>query len=228
MFAGGTDATIIPLTFAAFDALRVMSKRNDSLKEASRPFDKERDGFVMGEGSAILILEELNHAKNRNAYIYAELIGYGSTSGAYHMVIPTPDGRDEVRAMKLALSTAKVNPEQVDYINAHGTSTQANDKVETQAIKEVFKSYAYRLGISSTKSMIGHLIGGAGAVEAVACVMATQNNVMPPTINYKTKDPEWDLNYVPNQPQEKKLNVVLSNSFGFGSNNACIVIKRYK
>jgi len=228
MLAGGAEATVIPLTFAAFNALRVMSSSNDSPKEASRPFDKNRNGFVMGEGAAVLVLEELNHARKRKAHIYAELAGYGSTSGGYHMVMPAPDGKDAARAMKLALKTAKIRPEQVDYINAHGTSTQANDTVETKAIKEIFKKHAYKIGVSSTKSMIGHLVGAAGAVEAVVCAMAIQDGIMPPTINYKVKDPHCDLNYVPNKPQQKKLNFILSNSFGFGSNNACIVIRRYK
>lgn len=228
MLAGGTEAPIIPLTFGAFNQLRVMSKRNDSPKEASRPFDKERDGFVMGEGAAVLVLEELNHARRRKAHVYAELVGYGSTSGAHHMVMPAPDGKDAARAMKLALKTARARPEQIDYINAHGTSTQANDAIETKAIKEIFKRYAYKVGVSSTKSMVGHLVGGAGAVEAVACAMALQDNVMPPTINYRRVDPNCDLNYIPNQAQQKRLNLILSNSFGFGSNNACIVMKRYK
>ena len=228
MFAGGAEAPIVPLNFAAFDALRIMSKRNDFPREASRPFDKDRDGFVMGEGAAILILEELNHAKNRKAHIYAELVGYGSASGAHHMVMPVEDGRDAARAMKLALDNAKVNADQIDYINAHGTSTLANDKAETEAIKKIFKDHSFKMGVSSIKSMIGHLIGATGALEAVACVMALQDNVMPPTINYKTKDPHCDLNYVPNKAQEKKLNFILSNSFGFGSNNACIVIRRYE
>lgn len=228
ILAGGTEAPIMPLTFGAFNQLRVMSKRNDSPKEASRPFDKDRDGFVMGEGAAVLILEELAHAIKRKARIYAELIGYGSTCGHYHMVMPAPEGKDAARAMKMALETAKISPEQVDYINAHGTSTRANDTAETKAIKTIFKRHSYEIGVSSIKSMIGHSIGAAGAIEALACVMALNDNVMPPTINYKTKDPDCDLNYVPNQPQEKKLDIVLSNSFGFGSNNACILMRRYK
>ena len=228
MLAGGAEAPIMPFTFAAFNALRVMSSSNDSPKEASRPFDKERDGFVMGEGAAVLVLEELNHAKRRKAHIYAELTGYGSTSGGYHMVMPAPDGKDAARAIKLALRTARIRPEQVDYINAHGTSTQANDTIETKAIKEIFNGHAYKIGVSSTKSMIGHSLGASGAIEAVACVMAMQSNIMPPTINYKIKDPNCNLNYVPNEPQQKKLNFVLSNSFGFGSNNSCIILRRYR
>ena len=228
MLAGGAEAPIIPFTFAAFNAIRVMSGRNDYPKEASCPFDKDRDGFVMGEGSAVLILEELNHARKRKAHIYVELVGYGSTSGGYHMVMPAPDGSDAARAMKLALKTAKVSPDRIDYINAHGTATQANDAIETKAIKEIFKGHAYKIGVSSTKSMIGHSLGAAGAIEAVACIMALRDHIMPPTINYKTKDPDCDLNYVPNEPQKKQLNYVLSNSFGFGSNNACIIMRRYK
>ncbi len=228
MFAGGTEAPIIPFTFAAFNQLRAMSTKNNLPKEASRPFDKDRDGFVMGEGAAILILEELTHALERKAHIYAELIGYGSTCGHYHMVMPAPEGKDAARAIKLALETAKISSDDVDYISAHGTATQANDVAETKAVKTIFKQHAYEMGISSIKSMIGHSIGAAGAIEAVACAMALKDNVMPPTINYKTKDPDCDLNYVPNQPQDKKLDIVLSNSFGFGSNNACIVMGRYK
>ena len=228
MLAGGTESPIIPLTFAAFNQLRIMSKRNNSPKEASRPFDKDRDGFVMGEGAGVLVMEELNHARKRKANIYAELVGYGSTSGGYHMVMPAPGGSDAARAMKLALKTAKVSPDKIDYINAHGTATQVNDAIETKAIKDIFKGYAYKIGISSTKSMIGHTIGAAAAIEAAVCVMAFRDNIMPPTINYKIKDPNCDLNYVPNEPQKKKLTYILSNSFGFGSNNACIVLRRYK
>ncbi len=227
ILAGGTEAPITPLTFGGFNNLRVMSRRSDNAREASRPFDKERDGFVMGEGAALLVLEELSHARSRNANIYAELVGYGSTSGGYHMVAPAPSGEDVVRAMQLALDDAEVNPEDVDYINAHGTSTKANDKVETDAIKQLFKRRAYELPISSTKSMIGHLIGASGAAEAVASVLAIQDNIAPPTINYASPDPECDLNYVPNRAQERKIDIVLSNSFGFGSNNATLVFRRF-
>jgi len=228
MFAGGTEAPLVPYTFAGFDALRVMSKRNASPKEASRPFDRERDGFVMGEGSGILILEELNHALKRKAHIYAEIIGYSLTSGAFHMIIPVEDGKDAAKTMQEALREAKVSIEEVDYINAHGTSTPANDKAETKAIKEVFGDYAYKIPISSTKSMIGHTIGASGAIEAIVCCLVIENNIIPPTINYKYPDPECDLDYVPNEARKKKVDIALSNSFGFGSNNACLVFRRYK
>lgn len=226
ILAGGTESPITPLTFGGFNNLRVMSTRNDNAKEASRPFDKERDGFVMGEGAALLVLEELSHARTRNANIYAELIGYSSTSGGYHMVAPKQGGEDAARVMQLALHNAKVNPENVDYINAHGTSTKANDNIETGAIKQVFKKHSYELLVSSTKSMIGHLIGAAAAVEAVVTVLAIKNNIAPPTINYTTPDPECDLNYVPNQAQKRKIDVALSNSFGFGNNNSALVFSK--
>lgn len=228
MVAGGTEAPLTPYTFAAFNALRVLSKRNDSPREASRPFDKERDGFVMGEGAGILILEELNHALKRNAHIYSEIIGYSLTSGAFHMVMPVEEGKDAAKTMGEALKEAKVSKEEVDYINAHGTSTLANDRAETQAIKEVFGNYAYKIPISSTKSMIGHTIGASGAIEAIVCALTIENNIIPPTVNYKYPDPECDLDYVPNEARKKEVDVVLSNSFGFGSNNACLVIRRYK
>lgn len=228
IFAGGTEAPIIPYTFAAFDALKVMSKRNDAPQEASRPFDKERDGFVMGEGAAVLILEELQHALKRNTHIYAEIIGYALTSGAYHMVMPVPNGEDAVKTMELALEDAGIKPKEIDYINAHGTSTQANDKAETQAIKEVFGEYAYKIPISSTKSMIGHTIGGAGAIEALVCALVIENNLIPPTINCKHKDFDCDLDYVPNEARKKKVEVALSNSFGFGSNNSTLIFRRFR
>lgn len=228
MFSGGTESPIIPYTFAAFDTLRVMSRRNDSPREASRPFDKERDGFVMGEGAAVLVLEELQHALKRNAPIYAEIIGYGLNSGAYHMVIPAPEGEDAARTMALALKDAGIKPRDVDYINAHGTSTSLNDKTETQAIKKVFGEYAHKIPVSSTKSMIGHAVGAAGAIEAAVCCLTIQNNVIAPTINYKNPDPDCDLDYVPNQARTQKVNVALSNSFGFGSNNATLIFRRYQ
>jgi 3-oxoacyl-[acyl-carrier-protein] synthase II len=228
MVAGGAEAPITPYTFAAFNALRVLSKRNDSPQEASRPFDKERDGFVMGEGSGILILEELSQAKKRNAQIYAEVIGYSVNSGAYHMVMPVSEGKDAAEAMAEALKEANIKPKEVNYINAHGTSTQANDKAETQAIKEVFQEYAYKIPISSTKSMIGHTIGASGAIEAIICALAIENNLIPPTINYRYPDPDCDLDYVPTQARKQKVDIALSNSFGFGSNNACLVIRRFR
>jgi len=228
MVCGGAEAPLTPYTFAAFCALRVLSKRNDSPQEASRPFDKERDGFVMGEGSGILILEELNHALKRKAHIYCEIIGYSAKSGAFHMVIPVEEGKDAAKTMQEALKEAKVSPEEVDYINAHGTSTFANDKAETQAIKEVFSDYAYKIPISSTKSMIGHTIGASGAIEAIICALTIEDNIIPPTINYKYPDPECDLDYVPNELRKKRVDIALSNSFGFGSNNACLVMRRFE
>ncbi len=227
MVAGGTEAPITPFTFGAFNALQVLSKRNESPKEASRPFDKERDGFVMGEGAGILILESLEHAEKRGAHIYGEIIGYGMTSGAHHMVMPAPEGKDAAKAMNLALEDAGIAPTEVDYINAHGTSTRANDRTETQAIKKVFGDYAYNVPISSTKSMIGHLIGAAGAVELIVCALAIENSIIPPTINYKVPDPDCDLDYVPNTARKSKIDIALSNSFGFGSNNAVVLIKKY-
>jgi 3-oxoacyl-[acyl-carrier-protein] synthase II len=228
VITGGTEAPITPFTFAAYDSLRVLSsKRNNAPQEASRPFDKDRDGFILGEGAGILILEELEHARKRKAHIYAEIIGYSTTSGAYHMVIPDPTGDDASRVMKSAIKDANINPEDIDYINAHGTSTQVNDRIETQAIKTVFGKHAYRILISSTKSMIGHLIGAAGAVEAIVCVLVIENSLIPPTINYKYKDPACNLDYVPNEARKQKVNIALSNSFGFGSCNACIVLRRY-
>jgi len=225
--SGGAEAPLTEFTFGGYCVLKVLSKRNDSPQEASRPFDKERDGFVLGEGSAVLILEELTHALKRNAHIYAELIGYGSNSGAYHIVIPEPEGRDAAKTMRKALQDAKVKPENIDYINAHGTSTMLNDKAETCAIKQVFGDYAYKIPVSSTKSMIGHTIGAAGAIEALVCALAIQNNLIPPTINYKYPDPDCDLDYVPNQSRQAGVDIALSNSFGFGNCNACLILKRY-
>lgn len=225
--SGGTEAPLTQMTFGAYCALRVLSKRNDAPKQASRPFDKERDGFVLGEGAAMLILEELNHALKRNAHIYAEIIGYAATSGAYHMVMPEPKGRDAADTITKALQNAGIEPQDIDYINAHGTSTQANDKSETMAIKNVFKELAYKIPISSTKSMIGHTIGAAGAIEALVCALTIENNLIPPTINYEFKDPDCDLDYVPGEAREAKINIALSNSFGFGSCNVCLILKRY-
>jgi len=228
ILAGGTEAPFSPYTYAAFDALTVMSKRNDSPEKACKPFDKERDGFVMGEGAGILILEELDHALNRGASIYAEIIGYGANSGAFHMVIPVKEGGDAAKAMAEALKEANISPEDVDYISAHGTSTIANDKAETLAIKEVFGGYAYEIPISSTKSMIGHTIGASGAFGAIVCALTIDTNIIPPTINYECPDPECDLDYVPNKARRKKVDVALSNSFGFGSNNATLVFRRLR
>ena len=224
---GGTEAPLTQFTFGAYDALRVLSSRNDSPSEASRPFDRERDGFVLGEGAAVLILEELEHALRRGVHIYAEIIGYACNSGAYNMVIPKPDASDATKVIVKALKDANVKPNQIDYINAHGTSTIQNDKIETKAIKKSFGSYAYKIPISSTKSMIGHTIGAAGAIEAVVCSLIIENQIIPPTINYCHKDPDCDLDYTPDKPRTTKIKTVLSNSFGFGSNNACLVFKRH-
>ena len=223
---GGTEACLLFYTFRAFDAMRVMSKRNDQPAKASRPFDKDRDGFVMGEGCGILVLEELQHARSRGARIYAEVVGYGASGGAHHIVMPVSDGSDAVLAMQRALDDAGLEPSQVDYINAHGTSTQANDKSETLAIKTLLGERAREVPISSTKSMIGHTIGAAGAIEAVVCVLAIRDQFVPPTINYKTSDPDCDLDYVPNQGRAHEVKVALSNSFGFGNNNAVLALAK--
>ncbi|MCG0313709.1 MAG: beta-ketoacyl-[acyl-carrier-protein] synthase II, partial [Calditerricola sp.] len=228
MVAGGTEATIRPLAFAGFCAARAMSTRNDEPEKASRPFDKDRDGFVMGEGAGVLILEELEHAKRRGAPIIAEVIGYGMSADAFHLTQPDPDGDGAKRAMLAAIRDAGIRPEEVDYINAHGTSTELNDKVETQAIKAAFGEHAYKLAISSTKSMTGHMLGAAGAVEAIATALALRDQILPPTINYETPDPACDLDYVPNEARRAPVRVALSNSFGFGGHNATIALKRYE
>jgi len=225
---GGVEATLTLLNFEAYCALRVVSKRNNLPQEASRPFDLERDGFVLSEGGGIVILEELNHALERNAPIYAEVTGYASNSGARHMVVPDLSGEDAARVMSDALKDAGIDRSKVDYINAHATSTVANDRAETKAIKNVFGDQAYKISISSTKSMIGHSLGAAGGIEAVVCALAIKNKFIPPTINYKHKDPECDLDYVPNEGREATLNTVLSNSFGFGNCNACVVFSDFK
>jgi 3-oxoacyl-[acyl-carrier-protein] synthase II len=228
IITGGSEAAITPLGLSGFCAAKALSTRNDEPKKASRPFDKNRDGFVMGEGAAIFVLETLEHAIKRNAKIYGELAGYAATDDAWHITAPREDGTTQALCMKLALQDAEVSPSEVDYINAHGTSTQLNDKYETLAIKQIFGEYAYKIPISSTKSMTGHLLGAAGAVELAAILMCMENNFIHPTINYEVPDPECDLYYVPNQPIEKEINVVLSNSFGFGGHNAAIVVKRFK
>jgi len=227
MLAGGADATVISLFIAAMSKVNAMSRRNDEPRKASRPFDKKRDGFVVGEGGCILVLEELNHALKREAHIYGEISGVGITSSAYHMTFPEPSGEQAIRAMRLALRDAKIPPEKVDYINAHGSSTIANDPIETKAIKSVFGPHAYNLAVSSTKSMHGHLMGATGAIEVAASLLAIENNLIPPTINYEYPDPECDLDYVPNQARVSRVNVALSNSFGFGGKNAVIVVQRY-
>lgn len=225
--SGGTESAITEMTIAGFSNMTALSNNPDP-KKACRPFDKNRDGFVLGEGCGILILEELEHAKKRGARIYAEIAGYGATGDAYHITAPAPDGEGAQRAMKEALQDAGVAPEQVDYINAHGTSTPYNDLFETNAIKAVFKDHAYQLAVSSTKSMTGHLLGGAGGVEAVFSVLAIKDRIMPPTINYETPDENLDLDYVPNEAREKDLRVVLSNSLGFGGHNATLLFKKYE
>ena len=222
---GGAEAPVTNFNFGAYCSLRVLSKkRNEAPQEASRPFDNERDGFVMSEGAGMLILEEMGRARERGAHVYAEVAGYATASGAHHMVIPEADGLDAARAMHLALRDAGLRPREIDYINAHGTSTEANDKAETRAIKEVFGEDAQRVPISATKSMIGHTIGAAGAIEALVCALALEHGVIPPTINYQHRDPDCDLDYVPNQARTATLRAVLSNSFGFGSCNTCLVL----
>ncbi|KAJ49294.1 3-oxoacyl-[acyl-carrier-protein] synthase II [Clostridium tetanomorphum] len=226
IIAGGSEASITPLSIAGFISITALSKSTDP-KRASIPFDKERNGFVMGEGAGIVILESLEHAKARNAKIYAEVVGYGATCDAYHITSPAPEGEGAARAMKIAIEEADINPSDVSYINAHGTGTEPNDKFETAAIKTVFGDYAKEIPISSTKSMTGHLLGAAGAVEAVASIKAMEDNFIPPTIGYKVADEECDLDYVPNEGREKELNYVMSNSLGFGGHNAVILLKKW-
>jgi 3-oxoacyl-[acyl-carrier-protein] synthase II len=227
MICGGTEAAITPLGFAGFASAKALSFRNDDPTHASRPFDKDRDGFVMGEGSGILFLEELDSALARGARIYAEIVGYAMTCDAYHITAPVPDGRGATRAIALALKDAGLSPEAVSYINAHGTSTPANDVTETRAIKKALGSHAYDLVVSSTKSMTGHLLGGSGGIEAVATVMAIAEDKVPPTINLENPDPECDLDYVPHQSRALTVNVALSNSFGFGGHNVTLAFKKY-
>ena len=227
MAAGGSHSMLHPLGITGFNRLTALSQRNDSPTTASRPFDKTRDGFVIGEGAGIVILEELEHAKKRGATVYAELTGYGTTADAYRMTDPHPDGKGAVRCMAEALRDAGLNPTDIGYINAHGTSTQANDSAETAAIKAVFGEYAYQVPVSSSKSMLGHLIAAAGVVELVVGVMAMRNGVLPPTINYETPDPECDLDYIPNAARERRVDHVLSNSFGFGGQNISLTVSRF-
>ncbi len=228
MIAGGCEAAITPLAVAGFAAMRALSTRNDQPQKASRPFDAKRDGFVVGEGAGVLILEELSHALSRGAPIYAEIIGYGMSGDAYHITAISPGGEGAARCMRLALQDAGANPGEIDYINAHGTSTDYNDLAETQAIKAVFGEHAYRLAVSSIKSMVGHLLGGAGAVEGAATVLALKEGILPPTINYEYPDPGCDLDYVPNQARKVKIRFALSNSFGFGGTNACLILKGFE
>ncbi len=225
--AGGSEAIINPIGIATFNALRAISIRNDAPRLASRPFDAERDGFIISEGACLLVLESLVHAQQRGANILAEIIAYGASADAYHVTQPAEDGEGAARAMQLVLDKAGLAPGEIDYINAHGTSTLLNDKVETIAIKTVFGDYAYRIPISSTKSMIGHLIGGAGAIEAAICIMVIQNGIIPPTINLTHPDPECDLDYVPNVARPAKVTTALSNSFGFGGHNSVLAFRRY-
>ncbi len=228
MVAGGTEAAISPVAMAGFCSMKALSTRNDEPEKASRPFDKERDGFVMGEGSGILILESLEHALARGAKIYAEISGYGTNADAYHITAVAPGGVQAARCMEQALRDAEVEPQQVDYINAHGTSTGLNDKNETQAIKTLFGEHAYKLAVSSTKSMTGHLLGAAGGIEAIASILAIKESMIPPTINYETPDEEMDLDYVPNVARQREVNVAISNSFGFGGHNATLLFRKFQ
>ncbi len=228
MITGGAEATVTPMAIGGFANMKALSERNESPETASRPFDATRDGFVMGEGAGIVILEELEHAKARGARIYAEIVGYGATADAYHLTAPAPDGEGAQRAMKRALNDAGVTPAEVQYINAHGTSTQANDVNETKAIKAVFGEHAKNVSVSSTKSMTGHMLGAAGAVEFIICSLAVQECIAPPTINYSTPDPECDLNYTPNTAAKRHIDVALSNSFGFGGHNVALAVRRLR
>jgi 3-oxoacyl-[acyl-carrier-protein] synthase II len=227
MITGGAEATVTPMAVGGFANMKALSERNDSPATASRPFDLTRDGFVIGEGGAIVILEELEHAKNRGATIYCEIVGYGATGDAYHLTAPAPNGEGAQRAMKRAMRDAGLEPGDIQYINAHGTSTPANDLNETAAIKAVFGDAAKKVRVSSTKSMTGHMLGAAGAVELVISTLAINNGIIPPTINYHTPDPECDLDYTPNKPVEAKVDAVISNSFGFGGHNTTLAVKRY-
>ena len=228
IISGGTEAAISPMALAGFCKMRALSTQNDHPKNASKPFDRERDGFIMGEGAGILILETLQHANERNANIYAEIFGFGMTADAYHITAPAPEGEAAAKAIEIALKDAKIEPSQIDYINAHGTSTPLNDKLETLAIKKVFGEHAYDLKISSNKSMTGHLLGASGGVEAIATALTIKNNIIPPTINYASPDPECDLDYVPNKSEKKIVDYAISNSFGFGGHNGVIVLGKYK
>lgn len=229
MICGGAESAITPMSVAGFASMKALcSSHNDDPKHASRPFDAERDGFIIGEGSGILILEELEHAKARGAKIYAELVGYGMSGDAFHVTMPDETGSGAIRVMQKALKDAEISPEQVGYINAHGTSTPYNDKFETLAIKQTFGEHAYKLAVSSTKSMTGHALGAAGGIEAVISVLSLYNETLPPTTNYEHPDPDCDLDYVPNEARKAKVEYALSNSFGFGGTNACLIFKRYE
>lgn len=228
VISGGAEAAITPLSFSGFCSMKAMSTRNSNPKMASCPFDADRDGFIMGEGAGVVILEELEHAKSRGANILAEICGYGVSNDAYHITAPAPDGIGAAKAMELAIKDAGIQPNEVEYINAHGTSTPYNDKFETNAIKQIFGEHAYTLAVSSTKSMTGHLLGAAGGIEAIITSLALTEGFLPPTINYVTPDPDCDLDYIINQGREKEINYALSNSFGFGGHNATILLKKYR
>ena len=227
IFAGGAEATIVPLGISGFCAMKALSTRNDDPKTASRPFDVDRDGFVMGEGASVLVLEELEHAKARGARIYCEIVGYGNTADANHLTAPAPEGEGAGRCMKMALRSAGLNPEDISYINAHGTSTPQGDICETQAVKHVFGEHARKLVVSSTKGATGHMLGAAGATEMALCAKAIHHQIAPPTINIQNQDPQCDLDYVPHQPREMKIDAILNNSFGFGGHNATIAAKKF-
>jgi 3-oxoacyl-[acyl-carrier-protein] synthase II len=228
MFAGGTEATVVPLGMGGFAAMKAMSTRNSEPKKSSRPFDRDRDGFVMGEGAAVLVLEELEHAKRRGARIYCEVVGYGNTADANHMTAPDPEGEGAARAMRMALRHAQLNPDQVDYINCHATSTPVGDVCETKMIKNVFGDHSKVLAASSTKGATGHMLGAAGAIEMAICCKAVEAQIAPPTLNLDNPDPGCDLNFVPHTPQERKIDVFTNNSFGFGGHNAILIGKRFK
>ncbi|MDP3919811.1 MAG: beta-ketoacyl-ACP synthase II [Candidatus Omnitrophota bacterium] len=224
LIMGGAEASIYPGILAAFCVARALSTRNDEPQRACRPFSRDRDGFVLGEGAGMLVLEEYEHARKRGAHIYAEILGHGMTCDAYHMTAPDPEGKEASRAMRVAMASAGINPEDVDYINAHGTSTPLNDKTETMIIKKVFGDHAYKIPVSSTKSMIGHLIGAAGSVELIATLLAMGNDEIPPTINYSVPDPECDLDYVPDTTRQHKISIAMKNSFGFGGKNSVLIL----
>ncbi|MBU2609647.1 MAG: beta-ketoacyl-ACP synthase II, partial [Chloroflexi bacterium] len=228
VLAGGAEAAVVPLALAGLGAMTALSTRNDDPQRASRPFDRNRDGFVIGEGAAVLVLESLENAQGRGAQILAEVTGYGTSDDAYHISAPAENGAGAALCMKLALENASLRPQDIDYINAHGTSTFLNDKSETAAIKTTFGAQAYKIPVSSTKSMTGHLLGASGALEAAVCVQVIQEGLMPPTINYETPDPECDLDYVPNQARQKAVRHVMSNSFGFGGHNATLILSRFE
>lgn len=227
MFAGGSEAAVIPIGIGGFCAMKAMSTRNDDPKTASRPFDKDRDGFVMGEGAGVIVLEELEHAQKRGAQIYCEIVGYGNTADAHHLTAPSPEGEGASRCMKMALRSGGLNPTDISYINAHGTSTPQGDVCETQAVKTVFGDHARKLVVSSTKGATGHMLGAAGAVEMTACALAIKHNIVPPTINLQNPDPECDLDYAPNAAREMPVNAIVNNSFGFGGHNSTIAAKKF-